>query len=119
MIDAHTPIPRFLYVAACYNASDASAYHLLVTSDEEHDPQDDAGSAAIVRLLAQASEQRDWFTTEDAYREEVRRTAGRIGEEIQELLRYSLPGMASATGAWLPVTTDDRIWGDAPSEEEE
>jgi hypothetical protein len=119
MATTSLPIPRFLYVAACYNAGDASAYHLLVTSDEEHDPQDDAGSAAIVRLLAQASERRDWFTTEDAYREEVRRTAGRIGEEIQELLRYSLPGMASATGAWLPATTDDSIWGDAPSEQEE
>ncbi len=113
------PIPRFLYVAACYSASDASAYHLLVTSDEEHDPHDDAGSAAIVRLLAQASERRDWFTTDDAYREEVRRTAGRIGEELHELLRYSLPSMASATGAWLPAMTDDYIWGETPSEQEE
>ncbi len=118
MIDAPTPIPRFLYVASCFSERDATAYHLLVTSDEEHDPQDGAGSAATVRLLAQASERRDWFTTDDAYREEVRRTAVRIGEELRELLRYSLPGMASATGAWLPATTDDRIWGDAPSEVE-
>ena len=55
-------------------ARDASTYHLLVTSDEQHEPQDDAGSAALARLLAQASERRDWFTTEDAYREEVHRT---------------------------------------------
>ena len=82
------PVPRFLYVASCYSASDASAYHLLVTSDEEHDPLTDAGSAAIVRLLAQVSERRDWFTTDDAYREEVRRTDTRIGDEIHELLRY-------------------------------
>ena len=108
-------IPRFLYVAACYSASDSTAYHLLVTSDEEHDPQDDAGSAAIIRLLAQASERRDWFTTDDAYRAEVRRTAARIGEEIHELLRYSLPAIASASGAWIPQLADATIWGDAPS----
>ena len=94
MATTQIPIPRFLYVAACY-------------------------SAAIVRLLAQASERRNWFTNEDAYREEVRRTAGRIGEELQELLRYSLSGVVSATGAWRPAATDDRIWGDTPSEQEE
>ena len=79
MIGTYPRIPRYLYVAACYSERDASAYLLLVTSDEEHDPDDEAGSAAIVRLLAQASERRDWFTTDDAYREEMRRTAGRIG----------------------------------------
>lgn len=116
MTATHPPVPRYLYVAACYSERDASAYHLLVTSDEEHNPDDDAGSAAIVRLLAQASERRDWFTTDEAYREEVFRTAGRIGDELHELLRYSLPGVASATGAWLPVAADDRIWGETPSE---
>ena len=119
MDTAATRTPRFLYVASCYSASESTAHHLLVTTDEEHDPQDDAGSAAIVRLLAQASERRDWFTTEDAYREEVRRTAARITAELHELLRYSLPGMASATGAWVPETTDANIWGTAPSEQEE
>ncbi len=118
---AETPnsTPRFLYVASCYSASDASAYHLLVTSDEEHDPLTDAGSAAIIRLLAQASERRDWFTTDDAYRAEVRRTADRIGKEIHELTRLSLPDVLSATGAWTPEVTDANIWGDAPIEREE
>ena len=111
--------PRFLYVASCYNARESTAYHLLVTSDEEHSPLEELGSTAIVRLLAQASERRDWFTTDDAYREEVRRTAARIGAEIHELLRYSLPGMASATDAWLPETTDANIWSVAPSEQKE
>lgn len=112
-------IPRYLYVASCYNASDASAYHLLVTSDEEYDPLTDAGSTAIVRLLAQASERRDWFTTDDAYRQEVRRTAARIGDEIHELLCYSLPGIMSAADAWTPETADVSIWGPAPREQEE
>lgn len=116
MVTKHPPVPRYLYIAACYSEREASAYHLLVTSDEEHDPDDEAGNVAIVRLLAQASERRDWFTTDDAYRGEVRHTAGRIGEEIHELLRYSLPEMASAAGAWLPVTTDDNIWVNAPLE---
>ena len=40
-------------------------------------------------------------------------------EELHELLRYSLPSMASATGAWLPAMTDDYIWGETPSEQEE
>ena len=113
------PIPRYLYVAACHSERDASAFHLLVTSGEEHDPDDEAGNVAIVRLLAQASERRDWFTTDDAYRWEVRRTAERIGAEIHELLRYSLPEMASAAGTWLPVTTDDHIWGTASQNQEE
>ena len=119
MIGTYPRIPRYLYVAACYSERDASAYLLLVTSDVEHDPDDEAGSAAIVRLLAQASERRDWFTTDDAYREEMRRTAGRIGAELHELLRYSLPAMVSAIDAWLPVTTDDNIWGNAPDQQEE
>ncbi len=55
MAGTPNPIPRFLYVASCYSVSDASAYHLLVTSDEEHDPLTDAGRAAIIRLLAQTS----------------------------------------------------------------
>ena len=114
-----SPIARYLYVAACYSERDASAYHLLVTSDEGHDPDDEAGNVAIVRLLAQASERRDWFTTDNAYHEEVRCTAGRIGTEIHELLRYSLPEMASAAGTWLPVTTDDHIWGTASQNQEE
>ena len=112
-------IPRFVYVAACYSASESTAYHLLVASDEEHAPLEEAGSTAIIRLLAQASERRDWFTTDDAYREEVRQTAARIGAEMHELLRYSLPGIASATGAWVPEKTDADIWGAAPSEQEE
>ncbi len=119
MAETPDPTPRFLYVASCYSASDASAYHLLVTSDEEHDPLTDVGSTATIRLLAQASERRDWFTTAEAYREEVRQTAVRISAEMHELLRYSLPGMASATGAWVPETTDADIWGAAPSEQEE
>lgn len=114
MESARPSIPRFLYVASCYSAGDASAYHLLVTSDEEHDPETDAGSAAIVRLLAQTSERRDWFTTADAYREEVRQAVGWIEEELHELQRYSLPAVVGATGAWTPQTTDADIWGDAP-----
>lgn len=119
MAETPNPIPRFLYVASCYSASDASAYHLLVISDEEHDPLSDAGSAAIICLLAQASERRDWFTTDAAYRAEVRRTADRIGEEIHELTRFSLPDVVSASGAWTPEVTDANIWGDAPIEREE
>ena len=119
MAETRNPIPRFLYVASCYSASDASAYHLLVTSDEEHDPLTDAGSTATIRLLAQASERRDWFTTDAAYRAEVRRTADRIGEEIHELTRFSLPDVLSATGAWTPEVTNTSSWGDASIKREE
>lgn len=116
MDTAAASTPSFLYVASCYSARESTAYHLLVTSDEEHNPLEEPGSTAIIRLLAQASERRDWFTTDDAYREEVRRTAERIGGEIHELLRYSLPDIASAIGAWVPETTDANIWGEAPRE---
>lgn len=105
-------LPRFLYVAACYDQCESTAYHLLVTSDEEHDPETDAGIAAIVRLLAQASEQRDWFVSDAAYRAEVRVTGARIGDELHSVVRYRLASRAAGTGAWAPETTDATIWGD-------
>lgn len=108
-MDVTTPSRRFLYVAACYNGEASSAYHLLVTSDEEHAPDTDAGAAAIVRLLAQASERRDWFVGDDAYREEVRLTYRRIGDELHELRRYAL----SAVLGWGPVASNADIWGDS------
>lgn len=102
------PAPRFLYVAACYDRRESSAYHLLVISDEEHDPEADAGAAAIIRLLAQASERRDWFVGDDAFRDEVRLAHRRIGDELHELSRYAL----AVVLGWTPITTDARIWDD-------
>lgn len=106
------PRPRYLYVAACYRRRESSAYHLLVTSDEEHDPETDAGAGAVIRLLAQASERRDWFVSDEAHRDEVRRTATRIGDEIHELSRYALAPIAAGAGAWAPTATDTRLWND-------
>ncbi len=106
-------VPRYLYVAACYSRRESSAYHLLVTSNEEHDPDTDAGTVAIVRLLAQASERRVWFASDEAFRDEVRRTYERISDEIHDLSRYALPKLASGTEAWAPASTDLRIWNDA------
>lgn len=109
---APRPIPRFLYVAACYDGRESTAYHLLVTSDEEHDPEADAGIAAIVRLLAQASERRDWFVSDAAFCAEVRATRARIGDELHGLVRYRVAALASGAGAWTPETTDVDIWDD-------
>lgn len=110
MAGALSRMPRYLYSAACYTRRESSAYHLLVTSDEEHDPDSDAGAAAIIRLLAQTSERRDWFVDDAAYRDEVRRTGARIGEEYHEVRRYALAAVLSGAGAWAPATTDPRIW---------
>lgn len=109
---APRPLPRFLYVAACYDRRKSTAYHLLVTSDEEHDPETEAGIAAIIRLLAQASERRDWFVSDAAYRAEVRATGARISDELHDVVRYRLAAVTAGTGAWVPETADASIWGD-------
>lgn len=106
--------PRFLYVAACYGRQESTAYCLLLTSDEEHDPETAEGSAAIVRLLAQASERRDWFVSDEAFRDEVRLTSRRIGDEYHQLDRYTLASVLSGTGAWAPIATDPNLWAEAP-----
>lgn len=106
---APRPLPRYLYVAACYDRHEAAAYHLLVTSDEEHDPETDAGIAAIGRLLAKASERRDWFVSDAAYRAELRVTGARIGDEPHSVVRYRLTAIAAGTGAWSPESTDADI----------
>lgn len=108
--DMNTPLPRFLYVAACYDRHTSSAYHLLITSNEEHDPETEEGAAAVTRLLAQASERREWFTGDEVFREEVRATFARIAEEIHGLSRYTLAAIVAATDAWTPTATDDAIW---------
>lgn len=102
---APRPLPRYLYVAASYDRHESTAYHLLVTSDEEHDPETDAGIAAIVRLLAQASERHDWFVSEVAFRAEVRATATRIHDETHDVVRYRLVAVTAGTGAWASETT--------------
>lgn len=104
--------PRFLYVAACYTRRDSSAYHLLVTSEEEYDLETVPGAGAIICLLAQASERRDWFANDAGFRDEVRLTGARIGDEYHELRRYALAAVLVGTGAWAPQATDPRIWGD-------
>lgn len=105
--------PRFLYVAACYDSGESSAYYLLVTSDEEHDLESDEGAVSAMRLLAQASERRDWYVSDEAFREGVRATYARISAEIHELGRYSLATIVSAAGAWTPAATDPAIWREA------
>lgn len=113
MDDTVLRVPRFLYVAACYTRRDSSAYHLLVTSEEEYEPETVSGSGAIIRLLAQASERRDWFANDAGFRDEVRLTGARIGDEYHELHRYALAAVLAGTGAWAPQATNPRIWGDS------
>lgn len=108
--------PRFLYVAACYDGRESSAYSLLVTSDEEHDPESDDGAAATIRLLTQASERRDWYASDEAFREGARATYDRISAEIHELSRYAPAAVFAAAGAWTPAATDDAVWCKAGEE---